>query len=79
VKQTTTYVGIDAHKKDLFVAMLLGQQKTSLTWQLANDRRRCAAWCGSLSAPPSNDRGLRWTRRSKNDPFAARKVDHLRA
>jgi transposase len=37
VKQITTYVGIDAHKKDLFVAMLVGQQKTPVTWQLANE------------------------------------------
>ena len=26
MKQVTTYVGIDAHKKDLFVAMLVGTQ-----------------------------------------------------
>jgi transposase len=37
VNQLTTYVGIDAHKKDLFVAMLIGQQKTPVTWQLANE------------------------------------------
>lgn len=37
MKQITTYVGIDAHKKDLFVAMLVGQQKTPVTWQLANE------------------------------------------
>jgi len=37
VKQVTTYVGIDAHKKDLFIAMLIGQQKTPVTWQLANE------------------------------------------
>jgi len=37
MKQVTTYVGIDAHKKDLFVAMLIGQQKTPVTWQLANE------------------------------------------
>jgi transposase len=37
VKQVTTYVGIDAHKKDLFVAMLSGQQRTPVTWQLANE------------------------------------------
>jgi hypothetical protein len=29
MKQVTTYVGIDAHKKDLFVA--------PVTWQLANE------------------------------------------
>jgi transposase len=38
VKQITTYVGIDAHKKDLFIAMLIGQEKTPVTWQLANER-----------------------------------------
>ena len=27
MKQITTYVGIDAHKKDLFVAMLMGTQR----------------------------------------------------
>jgi hypothetical protein len=30
-------VGIDAHKKDLFIAMLIGQEKTPVTWQLANE------------------------------------------
>jgi hypothetical protein len=28
MKNVTTYVGIDAHKKDLFVAMLNGNEKT---------------------------------------------------
>jgi hypothetical protein len=28
MKDVTTYVGIDAHKKDLFVAMLIGPAKT---------------------------------------------------
>lgn len=37
MKQVTTYVGIDAHKKDLFVAMVAGDQATPLTWQLANE------------------------------------------
>jgi transposase len=37
MKQVTTYVGIDAHKKDLFVAMLIGTQPTPVTWQLANE------------------------------------------
>ena len=36
MKQVTTYVGMDAHKKDLFIAMLIGDQTTPLTWQLAN-------------------------------------------
>jgi transposase len=37
VKQITTYVGIDAHKKDLFVGMLVGAQTTPVTWRLANE------------------------------------------
>jgi transposase len=37
MKQVTTYVGIDAHKKDLFIAMLIGNQTTPVTWQLANE------------------------------------------
>ena len=37
MKQVTTYVGIDAHKKDLFIAMLIGHQRTPVTWQLANE------------------------------------------
>jgi transposase len=39
MKNVTTYVGIDAHKKDLFVAMLIGSAKTPVTWQLANEPR----------------------------------------
>ena len=37
MREVITYVGIDAHKKDLFVAMLIGQEKTPVTWQLANE------------------------------------------
>ena len=37
MKQVTTFVGIDAHKKDLFVAMLIGTAATPVTWQLANE------------------------------------------
>jgi hypothetical protein len=33
MKDVTTYVGIDAHKKDLFVAMLIGPATTSVTWR----------------------------------------------
>lgn len=39
MKNVTTYVGIDAHKKDLFVAMLIGHEKTPVAWQLANEPR----------------------------------------
>jgi transposase len=37
VKQVTTYVGVDAHKKDLFIAMLIGNEPKPVTWQLANE------------------------------------------
>jgi transposase len=37
MKHVTTVVGIDAHQKDLFVAMLVGGEKTPVTWQLANE------------------------------------------
>ena len=37
MKQVTTYVGIDAHKKDLFIAMLIGTEPKPVTWQLANE------------------------------------------
>jgi transposase len=37
MSEVTTYVGIDAHKKDLFIAMLRGDQTTPVTWQLANE------------------------------------------
>jgi transposase len=37
VKQVTTYVGVDAHKKDLFIAMLVGTQATPVTWTVPNE------------------------------------------
>ena len=37
MKNVTTYVGVDAHKKDLFIAMLVGDQTVPVTWQLANE------------------------------------------
>jgi transposase len=37
VKNITTYVGVDAHKKDLFIAMLVGKETRPVTWQLANE------------------------------------------
>jgi transposase len=37
MKNVITHVGIDAHKKDLFVAMLVGGAKVPVTWQVANE------------------------------------------
>ena len=49
MKDVITYVGIDAHKKDLFIAMLVGTQATPLTWTVANEPNASATWCGSSS------------------------------
>jgi transposase len=37
VEQVTTYVGVDAHKKDLFIAMLVGAGQTPVTWTVSNE------------------------------------------
>ena len=37
MKNITTYVGVDARKKDLLIAMLVGAQTAPVTWQLANE------------------------------------------
>jgi hypothetical protein len=34
-----TYVAIDAHKKDLQIAMLVGHARVPETWTVANERR----------------------------------------
>ena len=37
MKEVTTYVGVDAHKKDLFVAMLVGDSQTPVEWTVPNE------------------------------------------
>ena len=37
MKEITTYVGMDAHKKDLFIAMLIGDAPTPVTWTVPNE------------------------------------------
>ena len=37
MEQVTTFVGIDAHKKDLFVAMVTGSATGPVTWQVTNE------------------------------------------
>jgi transposase len=38
MKDVITYVGIDAHKKDLFISMLVGDQRTPpVSWKIANE------------------------------------------
>ncbi|MBA3640142.1 MAG: IS110 family transposase [Acidobacteria bacterium] len=37
MKDVITHVGIDAHKKDLFIAMLVGENPTPVTWTVPNE------------------------------------------
>ncbi len=37
MKNAITYVGLDAHKKAIYVAMLMGHERLPVTWQLANE------------------------------------------
>jgi transposase len=37
MKNAITYVGLDAHKKDIYVAMLVDHERVPVTWQLANE------------------------------------------
>ena len=49
MKDVITYVGIDAHKKDLFVAMLIGDSQTPVTWNRTS-RMRFVVWCENSNA-----------------------------
>lgn len=57
MKNGTRYVGIDAHKTDLFVAMLMGHRKPPLTWQLANEPQAVRRLARKLERESS---GLDW-------------------
>ena len=37
MENTIKYVGIDAHKKDLFIAMLVEDQATPVAWTVPNE------------------------------------------
>jgi hypothetical protein len=37
MKNAITYVGLDAHRKDIYVAMLVSHERVPVTWQLANE------------------------------------------
>ena len=39
MKDVITYVGINAHKKDLFIAMLIGEGQTPVTWTVPNEAK----------------------------------------
>ena len=50
MENVTTYVGIDAHKKDLFIAMLVGDaDDAGDVAGRRTSRRRCGGWSGSSS------------------------------
>lgn len=48
MKNDVTDVGIDAHKKTLAVAMLVGNETTPVTWQVANEPRAVRRWVKKL-------------------------------
>ena len=67
MSEVITYVGIDAHKKDLFVAMLIGAGEApghAGSWRTS--RMRCGGWCGSSSGKLQGRCG-RVTRRARAD------------
>ena len=39
MEHITTHVGIDAHKKDLFIAVLVGDRSSAVTWQVVNESK----------------------------------------
>ena len=39
MSEPITYVGIDAHKRELHIAMLVGHASTPVTWKVANEPR----------------------------------------
>src|SRR5262245_56687538 len=39
MKQVTTFVGIDAHKKDLVIAMMIGAKAAPVTWTVPNEAK----------------------------------------
>jgi hypothetical protein len=49
MKDVITYVGIDAHKKDLHVAMLIGHALMPVQWNLPNQPAAVARLVASSS------------------------------
>ena len=47
-----TYVGVDAHKKDLFVAMLVGDQRRRSRGKWRTNPTRCVGSSASSSVRP---------------------------
>lgn len=54
--QVTTYVGIDAHKKELFVSMLVGDQRTPpASWKVVNEPQAVRRLVRKLEREASGD------------------------
>jgi hypothetical protein len=56
VKDITTYVGLDAHKKLLFIAMLIGHQTTPVTWTVPNEPNAVRRLVQQIERDTCNDR-----------------------
>ena len=63
MQEAITYVGIDAHKKNLAIAMLVGHERTPTTWTVANEPRAVERLRRKLTrlAPGSCALGFSWT------------------
>ena len=52
MNETITYVGIDAHARELHVAMLVGDAATPVMWKVANEALRLIGCGGRWNARP---------------------------
>ncbi len=64
MKNAITYVGLDAHKKDIYVAMLMGHERLPVTWQLANEPNAVRRLVRKLE----REAGGRWGAVTRRDP-----------
>ena len=58
MSEIITYVGIDAHKRELHVAMLIGTAATPVAWTVRTSRRPSPASTASSSARRRAGTGL---------------------
>ena len=54
MQEAITYVGIDAHKKNLAIAMLIGHERTPTTWPVANEPRAVERFAAEAALCVSN-------------------------
>jgi hypothetical protein len=83
MSELSTYVGIDARKKDLFIAMLISREKTAVSWQLANDPQTVRRLVADAGAARGRARVLRdravWLRIAATDDDGAGELRRGRA